>query len=265
LNNNLINNNSNYYNNKNNIIEKYIDLSIHKKKCKIISYRNKENKNFEFNKTQQMFLPKIGNIFLQQNYLNSSFSNRNNNYNNNSKKIIYLKKRSNSNNNIFWNKDRKNISYNINEYNTNLNINKINFILQKEKQNISNESNKDSFSNGYLSYIKYNNKIGTNEEDRRKTKTFLHKKFEPINLKQLIKTNKITGANYSIKKNNYLKTPKYSNKSEKDKINENYFYFSSTSGNKLNSTYTDSKNIKQKLNFESFSDKKIILLSFHYI
>ena len=258
LNNNLINNNSNYHNNKNNIIEKYIDLSIHKKKCKIISYRNKENKNFEFNKTQRMFFPKIGNIFLQQNYLNSSFSNRNNNYNNNSKKIIYLKKRSNSNNNIFWNKDRKNISYNINEYNTNLNINKINFILQKEKQNISNESNKDSFSNGYLSYIKYNNKIGTNEEDRRKTKTFLHKKFEPINLKQLIKTNKITGANYSIKKNNYLKTPKYSNKSEKDKINENYFYFSSTSGNKLNSTYTDSKNIKQKLNFESFSDKKII-------
>ena len=208
----------NIYNNKNKkIIEKFIDLSRYNKRSK--------TKNINLNKTQQAFKPKIGNIFLERNYsLPSS------NYNTNS---IYFKKRSNSNNNMFWNKDRKNISFNINEFNTNLNINKINLYVKNEKLN------KTMMFDGCVPKIKIKNRPQQkNKENKNKNKIFIHKKLELANIRQFNTSN--------IEP----KTPKYSNKSEKNKLNEKNGCFSNTSGNKLNSTYIDSENIKQKLNFD---------------
>ena len=185
------------------------------------------------NKTQPSFKPKIGNIFLDENYLKPlNITNINNN------NQIYYKKRSNSNNNIFWkNKNKKNISFNINEYNTNLNINKINLFLKNEKLPNLNKN---------ITFDKHSPKIKVQVQNRIKNnKTFIHKKFEPINLKKIIKNN--------IEP----KTPKYSSKSEKNKINEKNNYFNNTSGNKLSSTYNDSENIKQKLNFDWSNNENI--------
>ena len=220
----LENNNIIYLNKKKSIIKKYIDLSeynkIIKSKNKCVINKSREKENINLNKTQTSFNPKnIGNIFLDQNYLNT--------YNNNS---IYCKKRNNSYNNISWSKNQKNISFNINEFNTNLNINKINLFLKKEKTPNNTNNNKIIFDK-FIPEIKLENR-------NKKNKTFIHKKFEPINLKQFFNNNLIP------------KTPKYSSKSEKNKITEKSGYINNTSDNKLSSTYQDSETIKQKLNFD---------------
>ena len=232
-NNESFDNNSLTYKNKNKkIIEKYIDFSLYKKTDKTknifdINKRN-ENQNINLNKTQPSFRPKTGNIFLDQIYLKHL---NNSNYNIHS---IYYKKRSYSNNKISWkDKKMKNISFNVNEFNTNFNINKLNLILKNEKMpNLK----KNITFNKYTPEIKVQNKNKNN-------RTFIHKKFEPINLKKFIKNN--------IEP----KTPKYSSKSKKNILNEINCYLNSTSGNKFNSTYNDSENIKQQINFDLSSNE----------
>ena len=234
---------NNLYNNKkNNIIEKHIDLSINNKR---INNKNKKNynileinkENINLNKTHTSFIPKIGNIFLDKNYL--KLLNTTNNFNRNNINNIYYKKRSNSNNNIFWNKDKKNISLNINEFNTNLNINKINLYLKKDKTPTNNDKNLNIIFDKFIPKAKVQNRVIKNKEN--KNNTFIHKKFEAINLKKFISP----------------KPHKYTSKTEKNKIKENNCYFNNTSSNKLSSTYTDSENIKQKLNFEFSSNETI--------
>ena len=118
--NNNINNNTNHNQNKK-IIEKYIDLSQHKKISKNKFSLMKECTLNDLSKTQSTFKPKIGNIFLEPSYLNTSNDTINYTLDNNSNNsnAIYSKKRSYSNNNIIWNKNRKNISFNIKEFNAN--------------------------------------------------------------------------------------------------------------------------------------------------
>ena len=255
-------NNNEIYNKKKTIIEKYIDLSQYKKNAKNKFKFNINKEKIDLNKTQPSFRPKIGNIFLDQNYLNTSpnneiNSNFDNNINNNINfnPTVYFKKRRNSDNNIFYNnKNRKNISFNINEYNTNLNINKINLFLKQEK--ISNINKTDS-----IDKIIQKNKNHKNNDNQ--GKTFVHKKFEAINLKQFIKNSSKKESNVQNNDVNDVnlsqKTYKYSSKSEKNKMNDkNGCYFLNISDNKLNSTYNSSENIKQKLNFESCSNETII-------
>ena len=207
--------------NKNNkILEKYIDLSIHKNlnlnKNKNIFNKSEENINLK--NTHQLFNPKkIGNIFLDKN--NFNHLNLTNIINSNSSPI-YFKKRSNSNTDLLWNKNKKNISFNINEFNTNLSINNINLFLKDEKLNNKNIMPKN----------------------KRKIKTFIHKKYETINPQLIVKNNIL------------LKTPDYSSQKENNKIHKKITFLNNTSGNKLNSTYTDSDIIKQKLNFEQYID-----------
>ena len=227
---NKFNNINNIYNNKNKkIIEKYIDLSQHKKISK-----NNFNFNFGLNKIQTIFKPNIGNIFLQEeeNIINN---------NNNTPKGIYCKKRNNSNNNIFWNKTRKNISFNINQFNANYNINKINYIVKNESNNHNNNKNID--------------KINHEKIQKNKERTFIHKKFEiknVTNLKKFVKNSSKKETN--IDTNDTQKTPKILCKSEKNKIyyKNNFLINNSNSNNKLNTTsYNNSSDkIKQKLNFD---------------
>ena len=106
--------------NKNNkILEKYIDLSIHKNinMNKNKNLFNKSEKNINLKNTHQLFNPKkIGNIFLDKN----NFNNLNiTNIINSNSSPIYFKKRSNSNTDLLWNKNKKNISFNINEFSNN--------------------------------------------------------------------------------------------------------------------------------------------------
>ena len=140
---------------------------------------------------------------------------------------IYFKKRSNSNINNFCNKNRKNISLNINEFNTNLNINKINLYLKDDKIEATDKNiNKELIINRNNHKNKKNHKINNNKNKQKKT--YIHKKFEPK-------------KNILNKDDNIIeivtKTPKRSNKSEKNKFYGINYYFNDSKENKLNSTY----------------------------
>ena len=238
------NNNNNKYNNTNKkIIEKYIDLSKNKKIPKNKFILMKQQNPIDLYKTQTTFKPNIGNIFLEQNNLNTSndiindFKHENYILDNNTPRTIYCKKRSNSNNILFWNKNRKNISFNINEFNTNLNINKINFIVKNGKSFFQNKKNAS--------------KIESQNQPKNKERTFIHKKFEfknPTNLKKFVKNSSKKETN--IDTNELQKTPKILCKTEKNKIYGNNSFFLNNSNNKLNSTCNSSNKIKQKLNFD---------------
>ena len=233
--NNNINNNINHNQNKK-IIEKYIDLSQHKKISKNKFSLMKECSLNDLSKTQSTFKPKIGNIFLEPSYLNTSNDTINytiDNNNSNNSNAIYSKKRSYSNNNIIWNKNRKNISFNIKEFNANLNINKINFFVKQENPPLQK-----------IKSVNLNNKTN----NPHKGKSFFHKKFEMINLKKFVKNSSKKETN--IDTNDSQKTPKILSKSEKNKVYGKNSFFLNNSDNKLNSTCNSSDKIKQKLNFD---------------
>ena len=219
---------------KKNIIEKFIDLSKYKKRNNNIININKDINNISFdelNKTQPNILPKINNIFLESNFLkidtnDMQETNRKNqnikpkliklNFDNTQgRNNIYFKKRSNSNINNFCNKNRKNISLNINEFNTNLNINKINLYLKDDKIEATDKNiNKELIINRNNHKNKKNHKNNNNKNKQKKT--YIHKKFEPK-------------KNILNKDDNIIeivtKTPKRSNKSEKNKFYGINYYF----------------------------------------
>ena len=251
---NEINNNNNYeFKLKNNIIEKYINLSSNSK--------NNTSLNSEENimKYNPIFNSKVGNIFLDQNnsVLKSSKNNDNsmlyknsisnspmiknnlfpfnlNSFEYHSDKKIYYKKRNNSKSN--WIKKRSN-SYNYSKDNRNLYLSNIN-IDEKLNENIA-------IIEKYVPKIKVHNRIYIDKD--KQGKTYIHKKFNPKNINQLTKISKSKDKLYSPKINIFS-----NKKSEENFHNEQYNISNISDDNKLNNTFTQSETFKKKLNLENY-------------
>ena len=260
---------------KQNIIEKYIDLT--KKNIRINKGLNAEE-SINLTKNQSLYTSKFGNIFLEQNNLNlklsSSISPNNNNSNDNcilykkyisktplvkhnlvpininscpksGDKKIYHKKNSNSKNK--WNKKRSN-SFNLNIRESNdSNSNDIESYL-KNKDMKSNNSK--IIIDKYVPKIKVHNRIYINKD--KQGKTYVHKKFNDTNIvsdfdknKELFYSPKISN---SVKSKYYQKNTDYENKDNSCMVEDS----------KLNITFTQSENVQKKLNFDCFDNSNSI-------
>ena len=254
-----------------NIIEKYIDLTKKNKRINI-GINTEERRNLI--KNQSLYTSKIGNIFLEQNNINlklssNVFSNNNNdncilykkyisktplvkhnlvpiNINScpkNGDKRIYQKKKSNSKNK--WNKKRSN-SFNLNiKENNNLNISDIELYLKNK--NIKSNNNKVIIDK-YVPKIKVHNRIYINKD--KIGKTYVHKKFNVTNNVQISDLDKNKELFYSPKISSSV-SHKYEKMYTNNENNDNSYI---DEENKLNITFTQSENVQKKLNFDCFDN-----------
>ena len=230
--NNLLNKrrNSYLYNNfnedkqNNSIIEKIIDFSNRDQN----QYKSKKS----INKPSMSLYSKVGNIFLEPNKLILP-----NNENNDS--FVYYKKSP-----CYTPKVKRNlITFNSVEkisekaiYCRKKSYNKKRLI----KRNNSNQLKKNFIKKVKISNLKIQNKIYFNKE--KKVKTYIHKKFDTLNINQIKK----------VENNLILYSPKiqniYNKKNKLDKDSNISFY-----ENKINRTFTESDSFKESLNFESIN------------
>ena len=251
---NMIFNKNNYKEKKSpkNFIEVLKDISNYKK--------IKENKNRENNfLNNSLFTSKVGNIFLEQNKLHLELSSKsfcNEDINN---KIFNKKPISktplnihntistnsislgrNTNSNIYYKK-----SYSHNKIMKNINISdSYEFNIHNKNNFNKTKIDKEKIISKYYPKKKVHNKIYINKNNQ--GKTYIHKKFDNLNIKQKNIVNSGKKITYS---------PKMTNseiKAGKNKIYDDDEDFTNINISKiLNNTFTPSDTLKKKINFEA--------------